>query len=75
MGIAKTIHPEHPCTTYNEWIVHIYKLLNYPINDNGTKTKTTERTDSEIGVRQISKSIRTSQQNRAIEKTNLRGKA
>lgn len=70
----KTIYPDNPCNTYNEWIVHIYQLLNYPINDDGTKRTATQGTHSQIGIGQNPKSVRTSQQNRTTEKTNRRGK-
>jgi|LakMenEpi03Aug12_release.lakeMendotaPanAssembly.Ray.scaffolds.fasta_scaffold856497_3 hypothetical protein len=69
----KTTHPPETLS-YNQWIVHIYKLLNYPINDDGTKRETTKGINQETRIGQSTKSVRTSQQNRATEKTNRRGK-
>ncbi len=69
----KTTYPPER-VSFNEWMIHIYQLLNYPINDDGTKRETTKSVNQKARIGQSTKSVRTSQQNRATEKTNRRGK-
>ena len=69
----KTTYPPEQLS-YNQWMIHIYKLLNYPINDDGTKREATKGVNQKARIGQSTKSVCTSQQNRATEKTNRRGK-
>jgi hypothetical protein len=74
MVTMKTTYPPETLS-FNEWMIHIYKQLNYPINDNGTKRTTSQGTCKEVGIREVEEPIRTARENRHPDKTNRRGKA
>lgn len=73
MKIKTTYPPEN--VSYNEWMIHIYKLLNYPINDDGTKRTATQSPDTENRIGEGDESLRPENENRQPPSTNRRGKA
>jgi len=73
MKVKTTYPPEK--VSYNEWMIHIYQQLNYPINDDGTKRETTKSPDTKNRIGEGDESIRAEKQDRQPSGTNRKGKA